>query len=291
MIMIKLLNYLEIINTKSNFFIISILIFCILFKISDSEEKCDKTLPIFKDNKCVLTYCSEEEFKDSTCIINNDIIKTQWLNNIIKINEIQNRYVHPFLTKNNDLIIQTTSLLYYMQNRNYYGLTKEGRYFFTDSEGEESPYFSIEAKDGDTLYKSEGAAAAVQLENDDNDYFLSMGISPEYSEFIDYKGKTLTRKITSDFYIVPAVSEVSSIFLMTKTPKDDDKKKYYILAFITSSDNKTYYFICKIYYFSSTNINSGYTRVVFKPFRSANRRIASCFQSPTSLIIFCFEKE
>ena len=252
-------------NVKSNFFIISFLIFCILFKISESEEKCDKTLPIFKDNKCVLTYCSEEEFKDSTCIINNDIIKTQWLNNIIKINEIQNRYVHPFLTKNNDLIIQTTSLLYYMQNRNYYGLTKEGRYFFTDSEGEESPYFSIEAKDGEILYKSEGIAAAVQFENDDKDYFLSVGISPEYSELIEYKGKTMSRTLTEKFYSAPVVSEVSSIFLMTKTPEDDDKKKYYIISFITSSDDVSYFFVCAIYYFIWEG--EGYIRVVNKSFK------------------------
>ena len=275
-------------NTKANFSIISILSFFILFKISKSDVKCNKTHPILKDGNCVSTYCSEEEFKNSECIINNDIIKTQWLSNIIQINENQNRFVHPFLTKDNDLIIQTTSLIYYSQKRNYYGLTKEGRYFFTDSRGEEYPYFSIEAQDGEILYKSEGIATAVQFENDNNDYFLSVGIYPEYAELIDYKGKTISRKLTEEFYYVPVVSEVSSIFLMTKTPVDLDKKKYYIVSFLIYWTDGFYYFMCKIYYFNSTNINNGYERVVNKNYLSANRRITSCFQSPTSLLIFCF---
>ena len=46
--------------------------------------------------------------------------------------------------------------------------------------------------------------------------------------------------------------------------------------------------MCKIYYFNSTDITSGYERVVNTYYMSANRKIASCFQSPTTRYIFCF---
>ena len=248
---------------------------------------CNKARPIEKDNACVLTYCTEEEFNSSTCIINNQIIKTQWLNNILPVSDMNYRYINPFLTSNNDLIIQTTSVLG-LPTRNYFGITNEGRDYFTNSEGEETPYFSIDAEGNDDLYKYEGTAASIQIGNNENNYFLSIGNNNGYVELIDYKSSTptITRKLSSQFYYVKIISEISTIFLM-KRSNSDDETKYYIIHFITYL-NSEYYFMCKIYYFSSTDINSGYTRVVYKGIKSANRRISSCYQSLDTLYIFCF---
>ena len=176
---------MKIINCKELLSIFSIVLY-ILFQLSKSEEEiiCNKTHPILKNNTCQLTYCSEEDFEKSICVINNKTIKTQWLTNIIQLYELENRYIHPFLTINNDLIIQTTSPFIETENRNYYGLTNEGRYYFNNSKEEECPYFSIEAKalNGDQLPKYEGAAAAIQFENDENNYFLSVGNNDAYAE-------------------------------------------------------------------------------------------------------------
>ena len=46
--------------------------------------------------------------------------------------------------------------------------------------------------------------------------------------------------------------------------------------------------MCKIYYFNSTDITNGYQRLVNNNVQSANRRMTSCFQSTTTLYIFCF---
>ena len=46
--------------------------------------ECDKNQPIFYDNHCVSTYCTEEQYKSGECIISEEITKTQWLTNIIK---------------------------------------------------------------------------------------------------------------------------------------------------------------------------------------------------------------
>ena len=272
------------------FFLQKIILYFSLFLFLTQKCKgltCDKTQPILKENTCGSFYCTEEEYISTTCKINNDIIKTQWLTNIIEISDINNRYVHPFLTSNNDLIIQTTSTLG-TGDRKFYGLTKEGRYYFTDENGEETPYYSIGVtNNGNQVYKYEGTAASIQTVNDDNNYFLSIGTYDAYAELIDYKNNNVYMILSSKFYYVTIVSEVSSIFLMTKYPFDSDQKKYYILSFITYMRG-TYYFMIKIYYFTSPDISNDYVRVVFKSSQCAHRKIASCFQSSTKYYIYCF---
>lgn len=68
------------------------------------------------------------------------------------INNINFRYIIPFLTS--DLIIQTSSILWFLI-RNYFGITNEVRDFFTNSEDEESSYFSFDAEEKYNLYKYE----------------------------------------------------------------------------------------------------------------------------------------
>ena len=81
----------------------------ILFQIIKSiNPPCNVTHPILKEGKCDSIYCSEEEFNSSKCIINNVIIKTQWLTRMISISDLNFSYINPVLTKNNDLIIQTS---------------------------------------------------------------------------------------------------------------------------------------------------------------------------------------
>ena len=257
--------------------------------IKSNDFTCNKTHPILKDNICMLTYCTEEEFNSLECTINNKIIKTQWLNSIIPISDINYRFINSFLTNNNDLIIQTTNVLG-TPERKYFGLTKEGRYFFNNSNGDEYPYFSINAigNDNDELYKFEGIAASIQIKNEPNDYFLSIGNYDAYAEIIDYRNKIITRKLSKDFYYVPIISEISSIFLMEKLPYDsNDSNKYYIISFLTDYQG-IYYFMCKIYYFNSTDISNGYERVANRNTPSAKRKITSCFQSPITSYIFCF---
>ena len=251
---------------------------------------CNKSHPILKNNECGSIYCSPEDYNSSTCIVNNSIVKIQWLTNIIQISELKYRYIHPFLTKNKDLIIQTTSVLGTAERR-YYGLTNEGRYYFINSKGEETPFYSIEVKqssEDEFLYKYEGTAASIQFENDDNDYFLSVGNSESYIELIDHKRNTLTRILSKEFYLDSIVSEISSIFPITIKSNDTNvNSKYYFLSFLTFS-NDIYHFVCKIYVFNSTDIAHGYKSVANTDFRTTNRKISSCFQSPTTNYIFCF---
>ena len=81
----------------------------ILFQIVIYElNGCELNEPFLKGTSCV-NYCSELELKEKTCKIDNDIAKTQFLNNIFWIGEENYRYVNFALFSNGDMIIETTN--------------------------------------------------------------------------------------------------------------------------------------------------------------------------------------
>ena len=77
------------------------------------------------------------------------------------------------------------------------------------------------------LYKYEGTTTSIQIGNDENTYFLSIGNYNGLAELIDYKSQTITSKLSSEFYYNIIVSEVSNIFL-----NSNEATKYYIIHFI-----------------------------------------------------------
>ena len=56
-----------------------------------------------------MDYCSEDDFKNNICSINNAIVKTQWLNNIIWIGDKFFIYVNLEAYSNGDLEVETSS--------------------------------------------------------------------------------------------------------------------------------------------------------------------------------------
>lgn len=69
---------------SSNYFIILIII---LIQIKLSLNSCeDRAKPIFvkTSNSCEMKYCTKEDFEQKICIKDNEIIRVQWLTNIIK---------------------------------------------------------------------------------------------------------------------------------------------------------------------------------------------------------------
>ena len=77
--MINVQKKRKIINhTPTKIFIL--LIILLQFPLLKSE--CNIDQPILKNGNCDLTYCSEKEYSSGVCTISNDIIKTQWINNL-----------------------------------------------------------------------------------------------------------------------------------------------------------------------------------------------------------------
>jgi hypothetical protein len=110
-----------------------------MIKYIITETECPRSSPIFKDNKCQLAYCSEEDFESKICIINNTIIETQWINNIIIIGDKSYRFVNFGIFSNGDMLVETNAYPA-QEKRIFYGLKQNGRPLF-QKDGKEYPFF------------------------------------------------------------------------------------------------------------------------------------------------------
>ena len=98
-------------------------------------NSCPKDSPIKYNNNCVTRFCNKSECNNNICSINNEQIKIQWLNEIIRVsNSISYKYVDP-IYKDNILIIFSfpydevhNNIIY--SKRKTYVLNKYGRPYF-----------------------------------------------------------------------------------------------------------------------------------------------------------------
>ena len=103
----------------------------LLLIVEINNEECLKSIPIYKNGGCSNDYCTEDEFKNGDCIINNSIIKTQWLNKIISFGDNE---ITKFITiemPNKDIFLlgtQNTPEYIYI-----YGLKSSGEPYYNEN--------------------------------------------------------------------------------------------------------------------------------------------------------------
>lgn len=124
---------------KYSFFIIIvfILINLINFIFSDNNE-CERNIPFLKNGECI-SFCSKEELNSGNCTISTKQVKIQYLTNIILLgNEKDYQYININSNENNDIIIQTSKSIG-TEDRLFYGLKSNGRFFFKNENQDEIP--------------------------------------------------------------------------------------------------------------------------------------------------------
>jgi hypothetical protein len=121
-------------NNKTKYtskFSIIFFIFALFQIINKSLAECPRDRPILISNECKMEYCSKEQFNSAYCKIDNSIIKTQWLNNIIQIGPLNYRYINFASYSNGDMVVETTSFPS-DPKRYFYGLKMmEGHFLLT----------------------------------------------------------------------------------------------------------------------------------------------------------------
>jgi WD40 repeat protein len=155
-------------------------------------KDCNKTEPILKDNYCQLIYCEQSKFNTNECSINNTIIKTQWLNDIIRISDDYFRYINVVSNKNGDIFIETSPVTQ-SSKRIFYGLKTNGRFYF---QNEDTPFYILNEMDRG-LKRHYSELYNIVLSND-QEYLLS--ISTEgYVEIYDFDNNERKYTPYSDF--------------------------------------------------------------------------------------------
>ena len=152
-------------NKNFQFFLLSILFNNIL------NNDCNRTNPILKDNNCQLIYCNENQFLTEDCIVNNNIIKTQWLTRINRISKENYRYINIAKNTKGDIFIETSPITE-GSTRVFLGLKANGRpYFKKNSNKEETPFYIMNEMSRD-LKRHESELINIVLNNDEKDEYL-----------------------------------------------------------------------------------------------------------------------
>ena len=178
-------------STKFN---IKNLIFLLVINKVINECSIEEPIYVLNDDKCMAQYCTEEQFKTGQCKIDNEIIKTQWLNNIIWIGDKYFRFVNIVTYSNGDMVIETTSSPG-NKKRMFYGLKRDGRVFFAKNN---SQYYSIEANEVSIKYESEIFTAKIN-DNNEKEYIISIGKLEHNTELYDFEEDKIYKISTNDF--------------------------------------------------------------------------------------------
>jgi hypothetical protein len=276
------------------FDLITILIFSI--KIPLSECNCDLNTPIKKSGTCQLIYCTEDEFKSEVCVIDNEIIKTQWLTNIIYFNDNKFRYCSVAVNSQGDIVVEFSTE---EDNgiRLFYGLKKDGNFLFKDSDDSETPINIISIKKNNETsirYESQNIFVSLYDTNDNNEYLMSVSLYFGNVELYDLESNAQSFVETKEFtgYVIYATS-----YQLIKLNSDDNKNKYLLLFIGQRKDDVNYqrfYLILQIYTFSKKNIdiNDGYT--IEKAYESSptfsDRAISGYTTDSNLIVIFYFDR-
>ena len=95
-------------------------------------EECPRDKPIFKNNECLVTYCFPKEFENKTCVISNQLLKIQWMNNFHIFGDRYITHICPISNIKGDLFLMSQSLAFGDGNKYLYGFSSNGDGLFYD---------------------------------------------------------------------------------------------------------------------------------------------------------------
>ena len=213
--------------------IIKIIIIFQIIKIISNE--CDKDKPFNLSNICI-SQCSEDLLKSGECILDNPIIKTQWLNNIILINENRLKYLNYIIYPNGDMIFQS-SVYECTPVRMFYGLKKNGRYYFRDEENRETPLLQLDIKEEEKI-KYESFINLIILNN--KEYIISVGKLDSNTEIYDFETKNIYSKNSVNIFEYSCYNMRGNFIKLNY----NNNKNYYFYECIYCTQNSDYNYNC-----------------------------------------------
>ena len=242
-------------------------------------NKCDRNNPIkLEDGSCILKYCSPEDYNLKKCVIDNPIVKTQYLNDIIIFGENNFMYTD-FITFSTKEMIAVTSSFPGSEKRIFYGLNENGKYYFKKENGKETPFYSLPTTD----IKVE-SANAIFIRNG-KEYFLSIGRLESETEIYDFENKIIYHEKTSNLFSNYIHSNVKSNLLTIN--KDINR---YLLNIMISKDNKNEVSTTILYRFD-LNLNDDNSLSITNSKEISKDSfgiISSCFMIESIETIICF---
>ena len=275
------INYMQTIIKYFIFQIFYVKIFFLFQIITPVLNECDINSPMLKGTSCDL-YCSEKELKEETCKIDNEIIKTQWLNNIILIGEENYRYVNFATYLNGDMIIETTNIPG-TAKRNFYAIKNNGREFFYHN-NEWSYHYSMEGNG--IRYEAEIFTVSIYGGNNNKEYLVSVGKGTQYTELYDFDKGQIYQKTSPEFLGTQMINERGAAFNYTI-----ENEKFIIFGYFSSLENNymnlNNFYLKMIKFISIDIANNNEINYKTQTIGNAFGKSVSCFVTDLNFIV-CF---
>ena len=248
---------------------------------------CEKNKPFLKDGVCYEN-CTVEEIKEGNCEVENYIIKTQWIDNILYLTNTFFNYINMVTTKNDDLIILMSP--YPASNiRFFYGLNSEGRGYFTQNNKDIYNYTMV-ISSSNILGRYESLSFLVKLKSksETKEYIMEIGKTPQLLQVYDFKEKTIIiQEIKEVFYDLTNVRQLMGAFVPLKA----SDYNYYLVGLLwVKYSNSVGYFYLTLLKFKITTL-TGTISLTYekKEIESGQSQAISCYET-SSYYIICFYK-
>ena len=247
-------------------------------------SECDRTTPFLKNNNCISS-CTTEELKTGICIIENEIIKTQWLNNIINIGQLNYLYINIESSENDNLYCLVSS--FPTSNvRKIYILNKEGYGLFNKT----NPFINLIINDPNIKGRYESEISAIKLfsDNDNKEYLLSISKGSQFVELYDlYENNIFFNNVSSTFGQLRGVFTVVGPHLKLYS---NENKNIYLFGILGCeyglNSTENYFYLIKTK-FTNLNISNNLPTTEIKKTKCSDSKIVSCFETRNNFII-CF---
>ena len=242
-------------------------------------NECNRDTPIrLKNGSCVMKYCTKEEYESKECILDNSIIRTQFLNNLMNLGEMYFRYFNFLQFSNGDLILETSPFPS-NNKRIFFGLKHNGRYYFKNETNEETPFNYLIADDTDESKYESGNSIII---SDGKEYFLSIGRLESYTELFDFENKKIISYKTMDLIGYSNLNMKPNLININK------ERNTYIFSGISDLDNKRYAIILQFDLELKKNGALSFSNCTIKKIENIFGELASCFVTEKNGLIICF---
>ena len=267
--LIKMLNF--------PFLLKLLLIINIIIPSFSSSYQCNKERPylLLQNNYCTNgDGCPPDYLEYGQCEISNDIVKTQFFNNMISLNYLNANLTifDIYTTLNGDLVfLGSTTERGYEDKRIFYVLKENGRGYFTDQiTNEETAIYTYES-----LLSSKNYGNLFSLIIDNKEYILNI-VPSGFIELYDLEAHSINEYITNQKLESYSYSQhISSCIEVDNN---------YLLGLLGTFEGYPYFFIYK-FNFSVNNEISPIITYTKNP--SSNSKIVSCYKTVLKYII-CF---
>ena len=197
------------------------------------------------------------------------------LNNILVFNSNHYRAGHFAFNSNGDMVIEYS----YSDSRLFYGLKKNGKFFFRDEQQNEISTKEIFLGNSNYLrYESRNAFISLKNDNNNKEYLFGSGTEQTFTELFDLDNLDINNcklKATNEYLS-------NTIFSYTFSLLTFDDSKEYLIIYLSESNNNV---IIQKLSFSSFEINNQLVQTKFIQTTLVNR-IVNSFIMKDKIIVF-----